>query len=52
MRKTGLNMYPHTFLLPSGKLFMQANYSTTIWDMYADDEDTAYTPLDDMPDRK
>lgn len=28
---------------------MQANYSTTLWDMYANDESIAYTPLDDMP---
>lgn len=46
---SGLNMYPHTYLMPSGKLFMQANYSTTLWDMYANDESIAYTPLEDMP---
>ncbi|UZJ54791.1 hypothetical protein CBS101457_004111 [Exobasidium rhododendri] len=48
---SGLNMYPHTYLMPSGKLFMQANYSTTLWDMYANDEDVAYTDLDDMPNQ-
>jgi hypothetical protein len=48
----GLNMYPHTYLMPSGKLFMQANYSTTLWDMYSNDESSAYTPLDDMPNRE
>lgn len=53
MRLTsGLNMYPHTFLMPSGKLFMQANYSTTLWNVYSNDESTAYTPLDDMPNRE
>lgn len=45
-------MYPHTYLMPSGKLFMQANYSTTLWDMYVNDESIAYTPLDDMPGRE
>jgi hypothetical protein len=30
MRKTsGLNSYPHAFLMPSGKMFLQANYSTS-----------------------
>jgi hypothetical protein len=30
MRKTsGLNAYAHTFLMPSGKMFVQANYSTS-----------------------
>lgn len=28
----GLNMYPHTYLMPSGKIFMQANVSTILWD--------------------
>jgi hypothetical protein len=30
MRNTsGLNSYPHTFLMPSGKMYMQANFSTS-----------------------
>jgi hypothetical protein len=30
MRNTsGLNAYPHTFLMSSGKMFIQANYSTS-----------------------
>lgn len=46
MAKTsGLNMYPHTYLMPSGKIFMQANYSTILWDHVNNVE----TPLPDMP---
>jgi len=26
---SGLNSYPHMFLMPSGKMFAQANYSTS-----------------------
>ena len=26
---SGLNSYPHLFLMPSGKIFAQANYSTS-----------------------
>jgi hypothetical protein len=34
---SGLNAYAHTFLMPSGKLFVQANYSTSRSSiMYAD----------------
>ncbi|WFD06038.1 (methyl)glyoxal oxidase [Malassezia vespertilionis] len=44
---SGLNMYPHTYLMPSGKLFMQANYSTTLWDYMKNVE----YPLPDMPGR-
>jgi hypothetical protein len=30
MRNTsGLNAYPHAFLMPSGKMYLQANYSTS-----------------------
>ncbi|CAL1710769.1 unnamed protein product [Somion occarium] len=29
---SGLNAYPHTYTLPSGKLFLQANISSMIWD--------------------
>ncbi|KAI3626134.1 hypothetical protein CBS9595_001495 [Malassezia furfur] len=42
---SGLNMYPHTYLMPSGKIFMQANYSTTLWDPYNNKEEG----LPDMP---
>ncbi|CBQ71154.1 probable Glo1-Glyoxaloxidase 1 [Sporisorium reilianum SRZ2] len=41
----GLNMYPHTYLMPSGKIFMQANVSTTLWDH----TNNILTPLPDMP---
>lgn len=41
----GLNMYPHTYLMPSGKIFMQANVSTTLWDHNAN----VLTALPDMP---
>jgi hypothetical protein len=47
---SGLNMYPHTYLMPSGKLFMQANYSTALWQPYANNEATAYNWLDNMPE--
>ncbi|KAE8268397.1 hypothetical protein A4X09_0g3941 [Tilletia walkeri] len=48
MNKTsGLNMYAHTFLMPDGRIFMQANYSTTLWDPINNVED----PLPDMPDQ-
>ncbi|WFD42446.1 (methyl)glyoxal oxidase [Malassezia psittaci] len=42
---SGLNMYPHTFLMPSGKIFMQANYSTILWDPIENIEEG----LPDMP---
>lgn len=42
---SGLNMYPHMYVLPSGNMFMQANYSTTIWTPAND----SYQPLPDMP---
>ena len=44
---SGLNMYAHTYLMPSGKIFMQANYSTMMWDWENDKED--YLP--DIPDQ-
>ncbi|PWN44020.1 DUF1929-domain-containing protein [Ceraceosorus guamensis] len=44
---SGLNMYPHTFLMPSGLLFMQANYSTTLWN-FTDNTETA---LAEMPNQ-
>ncbi|KAF9511806.1 copper radical oxidase [Hydnum rufescens UP504] len=42
---SGLNSYPHLFLMPSGKIFAQANYSTTLWDY---DQNKEY-PLPDTP---
>lgn len=29
VKTSGLNSYPHLFLMPSGKIFAQANYSTS-----------------------
>lgn len=40
------NLYPLTWLLPSGKIFLQATWSTTLLDYRTKVE----TPLDDMPD--
>ncbi|KII85463.1 hypothetical protein PLICRDRAFT_178532 [Plicaturopsis crispa FD-325 SS-3] len=42
---SGLNAYPHAFLMPSGKMFVQANLSTILWDYTANTE----TPLPPMP---
>lgn len=44
-RTSGLNMYAHTYLMPSGKIFMQANYSTILWDYMKNKEED----LPDMP---
>ncbi|KAF5368716.1 hypothetical protein D9615_010316 [Tricholomella constricta] len=41
----GLNSFAHTFLLNSGKMLVQANVSTIIWDYDTNTE----TPLPDMP---
>lgn len=40
-----VNLYPLTWLLPNGKLFLQAGYKTILYDMDAKTE----TPLTDMP---
>ena len=40
------NLFPLTWLLPSGKLLIQANRATILFDYNANQE----TPLDDMPD--
>ncbi|KAF4610267.1 hypothetical protein D9613_010531 [Agrocybe pediades] len=45
IRTSGLNAYAHTFLMPSGKMFVQANISTVLWDHTSNTE----TPLPDMP---
>jgi len=47
VKTSGLNMYPHTFLMPDGRIFMQANYSTTLWDPRSNTEEA----LPDMPDQ-
>ncbi|KAJ7046955.1 DUF1929-domain-containing protein [Mycena alexandri] len=44
-KTSGLNAYAHTFLMASGHVFVQANYSTMLWDPQANVE----TPLPDMP---
>ncbi|MCO5614100.1 hypothetical protein L7F22_068381 [Adiantum nelumboides] len=36
----------------SGLMFMQANYSTTLWNYTSGDENNAYHNLDDMPGRE
>ncbi|KAL0064280.1 hypothetical protein AAF712_008724 [Marasmius tenuissimus] len=45
IKTSGLNSYAHTFLMPSGKMLVQANISTILWDP----ENNAETPLPDMP---
>ncbi|KAJ3512328.1 hypothetical protein NLJ89_g3581 [Agrocybe chaxingu] len=40
------NLYPLAFLLPSGKVLLQANWLTTLLDY----KNKVETPLDDMPD--
>ncbi|TDL21722.1 glyoxal oxidase [Rickenella mellea] len=40
------NLFPHTFLLPSGNLFLQANWASTLLNYHNNKE----TPLDDIPD--
>ncbi|KAG5642480.1 hypothetical protein DXG03_002730 [Asterophora parasitica] len=45
IKTSGLNAYAHAFLLNSGKMLVQANVSTMIWDYNANIE----TPLPDMP---
>lgn len=46
MTKTsGLNMYPHMYLMPSGRIFMNANVSNILWDHNQNHE----IPLPDTP---
>ncbi|KIK69166.1 hypothetical protein GYMLUDRAFT_153319 [Collybiopsis luxurians FD-317 M1] len=40
------NLYPLTWLLPSGKLLLQSNWKTVLLDYHTKQE----TPLDDIPD--
>ncbi|KAF8519747.1 glyoxal oxidase N-terminus-domain-containing protein [Hysterangium stoloniferum] len=44
-KTSGLNAYAHTFLMPSGKIFVQANLSTMLWDYTKNQE----SDLPDMP---
>ncbi|KAJ7250603.1 copper radical oxidase variant A [Mycena rebaudengoi] len=46
-KTAGLNAYPHTFLLASGNMFLQANFSTMIWNP----DTNAETDLPDMPNK-
>ncbi|KAF9062489.1 copper radical oxidase [Rhodocollybia butyracea] len=45
IKTSGLNAYAHTYLMPSGKMLVQANYSTMLWDPSTNTE----TDLPDMP---
>ncbi|PPQ82148.1 hypothetical protein CVT24_012476 [Panaeolus cyanescens] len=45
VQTSGLNAYAHTYLMPSGRMFLQANLSTTLWDFNTNKE----TPLPPMP---
>ncbi|KAI0287184.1 glyoxal oxidase [Russula brevipes] len=47
VKTSGLNSYALTYLMPSGKMFVQANFSTILWDYTANAE----TNLPDMPDQ-
>ncbi|KAK7062639.1 hypothetical protein VNI00_000127 [Paramarasmius palmivorus] len=47
IKTSGLNSYAHTYLMPSGKMFVQANYSTILWEP----ETNVETELPDMPDQ-
>ncbi|KAI0051619.1 copper radical oxidase, partial [Auriscalpium vulgare] len=47
IKTSGLNSYAHMYLMPSGKMFVQANYSSMIWDYNANVE----TALPDMPNQ-
>jgi hypothetical protein len=42
---SGLNSYAHAFLMSSGKMFVQANISTILWDY----DNNIETPLPNMP---
>ncbi|KAJ7343332.1 DUF1929-domain-containing protein [Mycena albidolilacea] len=44
-KTSGLNAYAHTYLMASGQVFVQANYSTMLWDPRSNQE----TDLPDMP---
>lgn len=42
---SGLNSYAHAYLMPSGKMLVQANLSTILWDY----DQNVETPLPNMP---
>ncbi|VDB96305.1 unnamed protein product [Peniophora sp. CBMAI 1063] len=44
---SGLNSYALTYLMASGNLFVQSNYSTIMWDA----DNNVETPLPDMPNQ-
>ncbi|PPR02765.1 hypothetical protein CVT24_002239 [Panaeolus cyanescens] len=45
VKTSGLNAYAHTYLMPSGLMFVQANLSTVLWNF----NDNVETPLPGMP---
>ncbi|KAI0827203.1 DUF1929-domain-containing protein [Trametes gibbosa] len=45
IQTSGLNAYPLLYLMPSGKMLVQANYSTVLWDPIQNQQ----TALPDMP---
>ncbi|KAF9261123.1 glyoxal oxidase [Marasmius fiardii PR-910] len=45
VKTSGLNSYAHTFMMPSGKMFVQANFSTILWEP----ETNVEHELPDMP---
>lgn len=45
IKTSGLNSYAHTFMMPSGKMLVQANVSTMLWDPDTNTE----IDLPDMP---
>ncbi|PPQ89180.1 hypothetical protein CVT25_001118 [Psilocybe cyanescens] len=45
IKTSGLNSYAHTLLMPSGRMLVQANHSTMLWDHNLNQE----FPLPDMP---
>ncbi|KAJ3999084.1 glyoxal oxidase [Lentinula boryana] len=45
IKTSGLNAYAHTYLMPSGKMLVQANISTMLWDPESNTENA----LPDMP---
>ncbi|KAI0317557.1 glyoxal oxidase [Amylostereum chailletii] len=47
VKTSGLNSYALSYLMPSGKMFVQANYSTILWDYNTNTE----TELPDMPNQ-
>ncbi|KAF7332132.1 hypothetical protein MKEN_00094200 [Mycena kentingensis (nom. inval.)] len=44
-KTSGLNSYPHAYLMASGKMFLQANVSTALWDYNTNVEEA----LPEMP---